>query len=155
MRRLAAALCFGTACLASAAGAVAMPNPEPAGANPSGVGSWAEPQIRLVVARGLMGGNLTTFRPDDTITRAEVSDLVAGLERRTVWAPQPSPEPPDASLPMPIAGLDGRLVRALGLSGAATRFLVAARDAGLTPPARFGTEATARLLRTADEPSRR
>jgi cell wall-associated NlpC family hydrolase len=45
-----------------------------------------------------------------------------------------------------MAGLDARLVTGLGLSASATRFLTAARETGLTPPARFGTEVAARLL---------
>src|SRR5205823_6655381 len=44
-----------------------------------------------------------------------------------------------------IAGLDARLVVALGLSKAASEFASGARAAGLRVPGRFGTEAVARL----------
>lgn len=47
---------------------------------------------------------------------------------------------------MTIAGLDARLVNALGLADAASLFVASARAAGLTVPARFGNEATTRLL---------
>jgi cell wall-associated NlpC family hydrolase len=45
-----------------------------------------------------------------------------------------------------MAGLDNRLVNALGLSATAKLFQDGAKRAGLAPPARFGTEAVARLL---------
>jgi cell wall-associated NlpC family hydrolase len=45
-----------------------------------------------------------------------------------------------------MAGLDARLVGALGLTDGAKLFTDGARAAGLTVPARFGNEATARLL---------
>jgi cell wall-associated NlpC family hydrolase len=45
-----------------------------------------------------------------------------------------------------MAGLDARLVSALGLSKAAAEFAQGARRAGLKVPARFGTEVVARLL---------
>jgi cell wall-associated NlpC family hydrolase len=145
MRRTAAALSIVVACLASGAAALAMPAPEPTVATQSAVGSWAEPQIRAVVATGLMGGSLTAFRPNDAITVAEVTDLVAGLKHHADSVPGPS-ELPAPSPPATIAGLDARLVNGLGLSSSAARFLAAARDAGLAPPGRFGTEAAARLL---------
>ena len=57
------------------------------------VGSWAEPQIRAVVAHGLMGASLGAFRPEDPITRDEVADLVAGLTAHYPRSAMPSPEP--------------------------------------------------------------
>jgi cell wall-associated NlpC family hydrolase len=45
-----------------------------------------------------------------------------------------------------MAGLDSRLVTALGLAEAAKTFLEGAKLAGLAPPSRFGNEAVARLL---------
>src|SRR5262249_6442812 len=45
-----------------------------------------------------------------------------------------------------IAQLDSRLVAGLGLAPAARSFAQGARDAGLTVPSRFGTEAVARLI---------
>jgi cell wall-associated NlpC family hydrolase len=49
-------------------------------------------------------------------------------------------------VPLTIQDLDARLVVALGLKDTATRFAQAAKDAGLTPPGRYGTEVVARLL---------
>ena len=41
--------------------------------------SWAQPEIRLVVARGLMAPSVATFRPNDALTQGELAELVAGL----------------------------------------------------------------------------
>jgi cell wall-associated NlpC family hydrolase len=102
--------------------------------------SWAQPQIRLVVAHHLMARSVAAFRPDDAVTRAELQDLVAGLTE------EPPKEVADPEAPVTMAQLDARLVRALGLGAEATNFYEAAAAAGLHPPARFGTEVVARLL---------
>jgi cell wall-associated NlpC family hydrolase len=101
--------------------------------------SWAQAQIARVTAAGLLGGDAARFRPDEPITGTELEELVAGLVPDAV-----ATEP--ASGNVAIAGLDARLVRALGLQDAAYRFFRGARAAGLDPPKRFGTEAVARLL---------
>ena len=102
--------------------------------------SWAQPEIKFVVARGLMARTVPSFRPNATLTQGELSDLVASLTE----------EPPQAAVkpdaPVTMAQLDSRLVRALALSDAASSFYQATADAGLHPPSRFGTEVVARLL---------
>jgi cell wall-associated NlpC family hydrolase len=104
--------------------------------------SWAQPQINAVVSAGVMGTapEPASFRPDDPLTRAALETLVAGLTNATAATPS-SP-----AAPVTMAGLDGRLVGALELSDTAKLFQQAAKTAGLAPPARFGTEAVARLL---------
>jgi cell wall-associated NlpC family hydrolase len=102
--------------------------------------AWANAEIRAVVAAGLMAPDVPSFRPYEPLTRGELAELVAGL---TAVA-QPAPAAPAATVT--LAELDSRLVRALGLSDAATRFNGVARAAGLAPPARFGSEVVARLL---------
>lgn len=147
MRRFAAALPMALACLALPVSAGAMPPSEPSAATRSAAGSWAEAQIRIVVAHSLMGGSLATFRPDDTLTAGELSDLVVGLTYPdAAMSPAPSPAPSSSPAPVTMAGLDTNLVRALGLSPSAASFGAAARAAGLEPPRRFGTEVAARLL---------
>jgi cell wall-associated NlpC family hydrolase len=145
---------FVTACAAAllAAGPAtgSTPTPPPAGQgtppskpapNPAPKQrSWADAQIRFVVSNGLMAPDVASFRPDDPLTRGALADLVAGL---TGGVPAPVVNP---SAPVTIAGLDTKLVRGLGLAVAAGDFVRAARAAGLSPPARFGTEVTARLL---------
>jgi len=100
--------------------------------------SWAQPQIARVAKAGLLGGDAKAFRPQDPLTGAELEDLVLGL------VPDAPPEAPAAAVT--VAGLDARLVRALGLQDAAYRFFRGARAADLNPPKRFGTEVVARLL---------
>src|SRR6478735_4943104 len=101
-----------------------------------GASSWALPQIRVVVAHGLMARSVKTFRPNDPFTRGDLASLSAGLGERKV----PATPPADASAPVTMTGLDAGLVRALGLSDSAYRFYLGARSAGLKPPARFGNE---------------
>ena len=128
MRRpLALAVCALAALFAVAAGQ----------AKPSN--SWAQADIRLVVSRGLMAKDVASFRPDDPLTRAELNSLVAGLTRRPLPAKA-------VAAGVTVTQLDARLVAALGLTESAASFLRGARDAGLAPPGRFGTEVVARLL---------
>src|SRR5919198_2731235 len=117
---------------------VAMLAVAPAGAATST--SWAQPQIKEVVAAGLMAPNTASFRPDDPLTRGVLEELVAGLTESTPM----TPASPNAKVTM--AGLDARLIGALGLSPTAKLFTDGARAAGLTVPSRFGNEVTARLL---------
>jgi cell wall-associated NlpC family hydrolase len=102
--------------------------------------SWAQPQIRLVVARGLMAPSVANFRPNDALTQGELAELVAGL---TEQPPKPLANP---SALVTMAQLDAKLVRALELGDEAALFHGAAVAAGLRPPARFGTEVVARLI---------
>ena len=102
--------------------------------------SWAQPQIRVVVAHGLMARSVASFRPNDPLTQGELSELVATLTQGT---PRPVPDP---SAPVTMAQLDARLVRVVDLSDEAALFYDAAAAGGLRPPARFGTEVVARLL---------
>jgi cell wall-associated NlpC family hydrolase len=102
--------------------------------------SWAQPEIKLVVARGLMARSVQAFHPNDPLTRGALASLLVGL-----GADRPGAST-DASAPVTVAQLDATLVRGLGLGDAAAAFAAAARAADLAPPSRFGTEAVARLL---------
>lgn len=102
--------------------------------------SWAEPQIKVVTARGLMGGDARAFAPDRELTAGELDELVTGLGGR---AASPALDPEAV---VTIAKLDTALVKGLGLGAAAREFQRSAAAAGLAPPARFGTEVVARLL---------
>ena len=102
--------------------------------------SWAHAEIKLVTARGLMGGDPAAFRPDAPLTRTALDELVAGLTE----LPQESTGAPGAHVS--LAALDQTLVRALELGDDARLFYVGARAAGVRPPARFGSEVVARLL---------
>jgi cell wall-associated NlpC family hydrolase len=102
--------------------------------------SWAQPQIKVVTARGLMGGKAASFRPNDPLTAGELSDLVAGLTGQVA----PIGLPP--STPVTIAQLDAQLVRAIGLLPVARQFTATIRADGLVPTSYFGTEAVARVV---------
>jgi hypothetical protein len=102
--------------------------------------SWAQGEIRTVVASGLMSTSVPSFRPDDPLTQGELAELAAGLTGSVPVSPV------NPSGTVTIAQLDAKLVWALGLGDAGGQFLRAGRLAGLSPPSRFGTEVVARLI---------
>src|SRR5436190_2819217 len=108
-----------------------------AAANPAT--SWAQAELRAVVAAGLMAKEAAA-RPNDPLTRSELETLTAGL----LHAVPARPNTPTATVTMSV--LDAKLVTTLGLTDTAKVFVQNARTAGLAPPSRFGTEAVARLL---------
>src|SRR4051812_27516630 len=101
--------------------------------------SWAQAELRAVVAAGLMAKE-TAARPDDALTRGELETMSAGLRHM----PATAPGTPTAAVT--IAGLDTKLVSTLALTDTAKLFTQNAKAAGLAVPARFGTESVARLL---------
>ena len=117
--------------------AVALSSAEAAG---SAAPSWAQREIVVATSNGFFGGNAKAFRPDAALTQAELAEVISRLQGR----PAAAPARPDA--PITLAVFDAHVVRALGLSNAATRFSSAARAAALAPPSRFGTEVVARML---------
>jgi cell wall-associated NlpC family hydrolase len=145
--------------------------------------SWAQPQIRTVVAYGLMAKSVASFKPNAVLTQAQLEELLPALPTETIDDPSstdpittdptttttattitdPSHNPattsttttnptsttpasPQANAPVTVSAFDAALVDRLGLTAAAARFQSAARQAGLAPPKRFGTEIVARLL---------
>jgi len=101
--------------------------------------SWAQPQIRTVVAAGLMGPSVENFHPGQPVTRGDIGYAIAVLtgEQQVVVDPEH---------PLTMAQLDRRLVGYLGLRGAANSFTRKAANAKLDPPYRFGDEIVTRLL---------
>jgi cell wall-associated NlpC family hydrolase len=89
----------------------------------------------------------TTTTTDPTTTTIPTTTTV---ETTPASAPEPPPTvPAKAAHPqaaVSMAGLDARLVVALGLSKAAEEFAAGAHAAGLRVPGRFGAEVVARLL---------
>jgi cell wall-associated NlpC family hydrolase len=144
MSRILAATAALLAVLVPAVSAEATPlPPETPGARSGGraaTPSWAQAEIRVVVAHGLMSPTVASFRSADPLTQGELSALVAGLTKRPA---QPVASP---SAPVTIAQLDAKLTQALGLADEAAAFARGVRSAGLAPPTRFGTEVVARLL---------
>jgi cell wall-associated NlpC family hydrolase len=101
--------------------------------------SWAQAELKAVVAAGLMAKEAAA-RPDDALTRSELEAIAAGLLHVT---PTTSSAP---AATVTMSGLDTKLVATLGLTETAKLFTQNAKASGLAPPARFGTEAVARLL---------
>jgi cell wall-associated NlpC family hydrolase len=128
MRRLVPYVCALVALLAMSPAAAAVP-----------ATSWAQSELKAVVAAGLMAKNVAA-KPNDPLTRGVLETIVAGL---TQSAPAASAT---ATAPVTMTALDARLVNALGLGESAKLFTHGAKAAGLTPPSRFGSEAVARLL---------
>ena len=108
-----------------------------AAANPAP--SWAQAELKAVVAAGLMAKEAAA-RPNDPLTRAELETLTSGL----LHAPPATTSTPTATVS--ITALDARLVTTLGLGDTAKLFQQSVKSAGLAPPSRFGTEAVARLV---------
>jgi cell wall-associated NlpC family hydrolase len=106
--------------------------------------SWAQPQIRAVVAAGLLAGSVETFAPEEPLTQLALADALAifGAERETpfryaVTAPTRA---------VTIRELDAALVGFAGLGDAARTITAQLRAAGLAPRPGAGTESVARLL---------
>ena len=108
-------------------------------ADASPTASWAQPQIAQVVAAGLMGPDVASFRPDDSLTRGELHEAILALGK-----PHTAPLDPDRVVT--IRELDAQLVGALGLVPSSYAIRLAAREAGLEPTGMLGTETVARLL---------
>jgi cell wall-associated NlpC family hydrolase len=101
--------------------------------------SWAQAELRAVVAAGLMAKEAAA-RPNDALTRGELEMISAGL----LHVPPTTPAAPTATVTM--SALDAKLVATLGLADTAKLLTQNARLAGLAPPSRFGNEVVARLL---------
>jgi cell wall-associated NlpC family hydrolase len=101
--------------------------------------AWAKGAISVVTREKIFKGSPATFRPADPLTQGTLAGALTQLG-------SPTSKPADPAVPVTIAQLDASIVDALGLRGAAYEFYRGANQAGLRPPARFGTEVVARLL---------
>ncbi|MEA2305156.1 MAG: peptidoglycan DL-endopeptidase CwlO [Solirubrobacteraceae bacterium] len=115
----------------------------PAGARGATLAGWDAKQQRQAVQQGLMsplqdGG----FHGDRPLTGAQLRGALAQLAALHAAATVAPPVAPTVS----VIGFDALLVRQLGLADVARAVQAEAAHAGLTPPARFGTEVVARLL---------
>jgi cell wall-associated NlpC family hydrolase len=101
--------------------------------------SWAQTQIREVVAAGLMAPSVAEFRPNDPLTRGELAIALSSLGAPEVLVDQPERV-------VSMRELNGTLVGVAGLRPEARKIRLAAADAGLAPTSWLGTETVARLL---------
>ena len=138
--RLVVASCAAVASLVLTAPALAAdPGAELAQPAATTAKSWAAPQIASVVLAGLMGPDVTSFRPDEALTRAELHAAILGLGK-------PHRAPADPARIVTMRELDAQLVAAAGLLPSARAIRLAAAAAGLAPTDMVGTETVARLL---------
>ena len=106
--------------------------------------SWAQPQIKAVVAAGLFAEAVPAFRPQQPLTQ---SVLAAALEVLALQRPSTfvfRVVSPDRAVT--IRELDAALVGFLGLGDPARSVTAVLAAAGSTPKSGTGTETVARLL---------
>jgi len=108
--------------------------------------SWAQPQIKAVVAAGLLADDVATFAPDKPLTQRA---LAGALDLLALDSETGAPSTYRAVAPgraVTIRELDAALVGFLGLGDAARAITAQLRTAALSPKAGAGTETVARLL---------
>jgi cell wall-associated NlpC family hydrolase len=88
----------------------------------------------------------TPTTPTTTITIGTTTTAPTVTTTPTVTIPSSPKQLANPTKPVTMAQLDQRLVQTLGLGKAATEFAHGAKNAGLSVPARFGSEVVARLL---------
>ncbi len=133
MRVLAAFVAALCAALVSGAAGAAKP-------------SWAQPQIKQVVAAGLLAPSAAAFRPDEPITGAALAEAFSVLELDHGRTPTFRYAPALPEQPLTLRQLDAALVGFLGLGDTARAITAELRAGGLAPKAGAGTETVARLL---------
>ena len=136
--RFFAATAIGFAVLTAAAA--------PAGHAAASERSWAQPQIKAVVAAGLLADSVATFAPDEPLTQRA---LAGALELLALDSEDGAPSSYRAVVPgraVTIRELDAALVGSLGLGEAARTITAQLRTVALDPKAGAGTETIARLL---------
>ncbi len=112
----------------------------------AGERSWAQPQIKAVVAAGLLADDVATFSPGKPLTQRALAgalDLLALDSEDRVTSSYRAVSPGRA---VTIRELDAALVGFLGLGDAARAITAQLRTAALSPKAGAGTETIARLL---------
>jgi NlpC/P60 family len=108
--------------------------------------SWAQPQIKEVVAAGLLAPSVPTFEPEQPLTGAALAQAFSVLELHLGRATPYRYAPRQPEKAVTIRELDAALVGFLGLGDAARAITAQLRAAGLEPKSGAGTETVARLL---------
>ena len=110
--------------------------------------SWAQAELRAVVAAGLMAKEAAA-RPNDALTRGRAGDD----QRGSACTFRPCRRrPPRATVTM--SALDAKLVTTLGLSDTAKLFAQNAKASGLAPPVALRHRSGRASARPAHEPPR-
>jgi cell wall-associated NlpC family hydrolase len=127
------------ALLATAAAALLLATPA---MGATGHGDWDRRDQRAVVEAGVMAPlDDGAFHGERAVAGGQLQGALHALADRLAVARVAAP-----TGPVSVAGFDRLLVAQLGLADVADAVQSQARHAGLTPPARFGTEVVARML---------
>jgi cell wall-associated NlpC family hydrolase len=125
------------ALLATAAAALLLASPAAAA-----TGSWDRRDQRAVIEAGLMAPlDDAQFHGERPVAGSQLPGALHALADRLGVARVPVP-----TGRVSLAGFDRLVVNQLGLADVAQAVQAQARNAGLAPPPRFGTEVVARLL---------
>ena len=108
--------------------------------------SWAQPQIRAVVAAGLLADDVATFAPDKPLSQRALGNALETLSLASEDGAPSRYRVITSARAVTIRELDAALVGQLGLGDAARTITAHLRAAGLEPKAGAGTETLARLL---------
>ena len=106
--------------------------------------SWAQPQIKAVVAAGLFPESVGTFAPTAPLTQGALADALLALAEE-----DGAPSTYRVTAPgraVTIRELDAALVAFKGLGAAARAVTAELKASGLVPKPGVGTETVARLL---------
>src|ERR1035437_1344473 len=85
---------YGSLCLLVCACVAALAAPS-ATAKQSATKSWAQPQIKEVVAHGLMAPSVASFHANDPLTQTEMNELLPVLPSELTTGPDTSTDPTD------------------------------------------------------------
>ena len=108
--------------------------------------SWAQPQIKGVVAAGLLAPSVAAFAPDKPLTQRALADALDTLALESEDGRTSTYRAPAPAKPVTIRELDAALVGFLGLADAARAVAAELKSAGLAPKSGAGTETVARML---------
>lgn len=106
------------------------------------LGNWDKGDQRAVSRAGLLPDLNGSFAGDRPLAATDLRGALHALADLDGTTPAPTP----ASGHVSVAGFDRVLVEQLGLADVAQAVQQEAARAGLSPPARFGTEVVARYL---------
>jgi len=118
----------------------------PAGHAAAGTTSWAQPQIKAVVAAGLLADDVASFGPDLPLTQSALRGALETLSLASEDAAPSRYRVAAPARPVTIRELDAALVGFVGLGAAARAITAQLRAAALEPKLGAGTETVARLL---------
>jgi cell wall-associated NlpC family hydrolase len=108
--------------------------------------SWAQPQIRAVLAAGVFAESVAAFAPEQPLTQSALADALEALALQSEDGAISRYRATSPARAVTIRELDAALVAFVGLGAAAREVTAELKLAGLEPKTGAGTETVARLL---------